>query len=60
MSQVIAIGAQDEAAAKQAVIDLRGRFSNVRVIGMVDQVQANVAAGDKFLVIATDETFKLA
>lgn len=59
MKEVIAIGARDKAGADAAVLDLKSAFTNIRVIGPVDQVQATVAHGDKWLVIATNVTFQV-
>lgn len=59
MKEVIAIGAKDKAGADAAVLDLQASFTNIRVVGPVDQVQISADPGDKWLVIATNTTFQV-
>lgn len=59
MSEVFAMGASDDGELERILLDLPAELSNVRVIGPVDLVQTFSKQGDKYLVVATDETFRL-
>ena len=60
MTQATAIGARDEAEAREIARDLSNLLGNVRIVGPVQRVEANSdPANDTWLVIGTDATFKV-